>query len=71
MDNAVPPTPVGRRFFGPIAAIAQGVRHGVEDMPQERFRKNKAVCTLVIDDQDIQGRRWDSNRFLWYHIIRS
>lgn len=55
MDNAVPSALTGRWLIGPIAAIAEDVRHEVEDMPQKRFRKDEAICTLVNDDHNIEG----------------
>ena len=51
MDNAVPSVLLRRRLVGPITAIAEGVRHGVEDMPQKRFRKDKAVYDLANETQ--------------------
>ncbi len=50
VDNAVPSVLLRRRLIGPITAIAEGVRHGVEDMPQKRFGKNKAVYALANDN---------------------
>lgn len=55
MDNAVPPALTGRWIVGPITAIAEDVRHEVEDMPQKRFRKDEAIRTLVNDDHNIEG----------------
>lgn len=49
MNNTVPSALVGPWLVGPIAAIAKGVYHRVDDVPQKSFRKNKAVYALVKD----------------------
>ena len=71
MDNAVPFVLVRRWLVGSIAAIAEGVRHGVEDMPQKSFGKNKAVCASVNNDHGIQELRRNLYRCVWYQAIRS
>ena len=55
MDDAIPSALVGRWIVGPIAAIAEGVRHRVEDMPQKSFRKDEAVCASVNNDRGLDG----------------
>ena len=62
MNNAVPSTSVGRLLVGPIAAIAKGVYHGVENMPQKGFGKNESVCALVNDDHNKREIRWNLYR---------
>lgn len=49
MDNTVPSALVVPWLVGPVAAIAEGVYHRENDMPQKSFRKNKAIHTLVND----------------------
>ena len=62
MHNAVPSTPVGRLLVGPIAAIAKGVYHGVEDMPQKGFWKNESVCGPVNDEHNKHVIGWNLYR---------
>lgn len=62
MHNAVPSTPVGRLLVGPIAAIAKGVYHGVEDMPQKSFWKNEPICAPVNDEYNKHIIRWNLYR---------
>lgn len=71
MNNAVPAAFVRTWFVGSIAAIAEGVCHGVEDMPQKRFRKHNAVCALINDDHNVQGLRWYLYRCVWYQAVKS
>ena len=60
MDNSVPTRLMGRRLIGPMAAIAERVRHGVENMPQESLGKDKAVCAsssiLTAVHRNFMGR---------------
>lgn len=71
MNNAVPAAFVRKWFVGSIAAIAEGVCHEVEDMPQKRFRKNKFVCALIDDDHNVQGLMLDLYRCVWHQVVKS
>lgn len=48
MDNAVPSGLMSRWLVGPMAAIAECVHHGVENVPQKSLRKDKAIALLSI-----------------------
>lgn len=67
MNNTVPSALVGPWLVGPIAAIAKGVYHRVDDVPQKSFRKNKAVYALVNDGHSKYGLGWDLYRCVRYH----
>ena len=51
MDNAIPSALKGMNLVGPIAAIEEGIRHGVEDVPEKGFGQDKAVYRFLVNNE--------------------